>query len=79
MNGRFPVDVFLIIFFPFFVIAVSIFIVPLLIPDFLDTTWEAQQHVTSNQSMKPTAPFRCKFSVFATTPCHGFISFSLGL
>jgi nitrate reductase gamma subunit len=33
MNGRFPVDVFLIIFFPFFVIAVSTFIVPLLIPE----------------------------------------------
>jgi hypothetical protein len=26
---------------------------------------------TSNQTMKPTAPFRCKFSVFATTPCRG--------
>ena len=25
----------------------------------------------SNQSMKPTAPFRCTFSVFATTPCRG--------
>src|SRR5439155_1606049 len=24
-----------------------------------------------NQSMKPTAPFRCKSSVFATTPCRG--------
>jgi len=33
MNGRFPVDVFLIVFLPFFVIAVSIFIVPLLIPE----------------------------------------------
>jgi hypothetical protein len=26
---------------------------------------------SSNQSMKPTAPFRNKFSVFATTPCRG--------
>src|ERR1700704_5244041 len=26
---------------------------------------------TSNQSMKPTAPWRCNFSVFATTPCRG--------
>ena len=26
---------------------------------------------TSNQSMKPTAPLRNKFSVFATTPCRG--------
>ena len=25
----------------------------------------------SNQSMKPTAPLRNKFSVFATTPCRG--------
>src|SRR4029453_1792226 len=25
----------------------------------------------SNQSMKPTAPFRKAFSVFATTPCRG--------
>src|SRR5256885_828087 len=25
----------------------------------------------SNQSMKPTAPFGNKFSVFATTPCRG--------
>ena len=25
----------------------------------------------SNQSMKPTAPLRCKFSVLATTPCRG--------
>jgi hypothetical protein len=25
----------------------------------------------SNQSMKPTAPFHCDFSVFATTPCRG--------
>ncbi len=24
-----------------------------------------------NQSMKPTAPLRYKFSVFATTPCRG--------
>src|SRR5437762_3962172 len=24
-----------------------------------------------NQTMKPTAPLRCKFSVFATTPCRG--------
>jgi hypothetical protein len=24
-----------------------------------------------NQSMKPTAPSRYKFSVFATTPCRG--------
>jgi hypothetical protein len=24
-----------------------------------------------NQSMKPTAPWRNKFSVFATTPCRG--------
>jgi hypothetical protein len=26
---------------------------------------------SSNQSMKPTAPLRCKTSVFATTPCRG--------
>src|SRR5438093_11676955 len=26
---------------------------------------------SSNQSMKPTAPLRSKFSVFATTPCRG--------
>jgi len=26
---------------------------------------------TSNQSMKPTAPLRCNFRVFATTPCRG--------
>jgi len=26
---------------------------------------------SSNQSMKPTAPLRCNFSVFATTPCRG--------
>ena len=26
------------------------------------------EHYSSNQSMKPTAPFRNKFSVFATTP-----------
>jgi hypothetical protein len=25
----------------------------------------------SNQSMKPTAPLRNKFSVIATTPCRG--------
>jgi hypothetical protein len=25
----------------------------------------------SNQTMKPTAPWRNKFSVFATTPCRG--------
>jgi hypothetical protein len=25
----------------------------------------------SNQTMKPTSPFRDKFSVFATTPCRG--------
>jgi len=25
----------------------------------------------SNQSMKPTAPLRDNFSVFATTPCRG--------
>jgi hypothetical protein len=24
-----------------------------------------------NQTMKPTAPLRCKFSLFATTPCCG--------
>jgi hypothetical protein len=28
--------------------------------------------------MKPTAPLEDKFSVFATTPFRGFISFSLG-
>ena len=27
--------------------------------------------VRPNQSMKPTAPLRCKLSVFATTPCRG--------
>jgi hypothetical protein len=26
---------------------------------------------TPNQSMKPTAPYRNAFSVFATTPCRG--------
>jgi uncharacterized YccA/Bax inhibitor family protein len=26
---------------------------------------------SSNQTMKPTAPLRCNFSVFATTPCRG--------
>ena len=26
-----------------------------------------------NQSMKPTAPLRCKFSLFATTPCRGLL------
>src|SRR5438477_8838874 len=26
-----------------------------------------------NQSMKPTAPFRIKSSMFATTPCRGFL------
>jgi hypothetical protein len=30
----------------------------------------SQPH-TSNQSMKPTAPLRCNFGVFATTPCRG--------
>jgi hypothetical protein len=29
------------------------------------------QPEASNQSMKPTAPFRNAFSVFATTPCRG--------
>jgi hypothetical protein len=29
------------------------------------------EHESSNQPMKPTAPFRNKFSVFATTPCRG--------
>jgi nitrate reductase gamma subunit len=33
MNGRFPFDVFLIIFFPFVMIATSIFVLPLLMPD----------------------------------------------
>jgi len=32
---------------------------------------KARQRVTSNQSMKPTAPWRNKSSVFATTPCRG--------
>ena len=31
-----------------------------------------------NQSMKPTAPFRDEFSVFATTPRPWLISFSWG-
>jgi hypothetical protein len=31
----------------------------------------------SNQTMKPTAPWRENFSVFATTPCPWLISFSL--
>jgi membrane protein DedA with SNARE-associated domain len=31
MNGRFPLDVFLIILFPFFTIAASVFFVPLFI------------------------------------------------
>ena len=30
---------------------------------------------TPNQSMKPTAPLRNKFSVFATTPCRGLSRF----
>ena len=30
-----------------------------------------QPHNRSNQSMKPTAPFRNEFSVFATAPCRG--------
>jgi len=30
---------------------------------------------SSNQSMKPTAPLRNKFSLFATTPCHGLSLF----
>jgi hypothetical protein len=28
-------------------------------------------HLASNQPMKPTAPFGCKLSVIATTPCRG--------
>ena len=30
---------------------------------------------TPNQSMKPTAPFRCNFSLFATTLCRGLSLF----
>ena len=37
------------------------------------------QHATSNQSMKPTAPFRNKSSVFATTPCRGLSFHRLGI
>jgi nitrate reductase gamma subunit len=33
MNGRIPLDVFLVIFFPFVMIVASIFLTPLLIPD----------------------------------------------
>jgi hypothetical protein len=29
----------------------------------------------SNQSMKPTAPFGNKLSIFATTPCRGLSLF----
>ena len=29
------------------------------------------EHIGSNQTMKPTAPLRNAFSVFATTPCRG--------
>jgi hypothetical protein len=28
-------------------------------------------HQASNQTMKPTAPFRCNSSVFAPAPCRG--------
>jgi len=35
----------------------------------------ANAHYPSNQSMKPTAPLRYDFRVFATTPCRG-LSFS---
>jgi hypothetical protein len=30
-----------------------------------------QPRTRPNQSMKPTAPLRCNFNVFATTPCRG--------
>jgi hypothetical protein len=30
----------------------------------------ASWHKRSNQSVKPTAPWRSNFSVFATTPCR---------
>ncbi len=33
---------------------------------------------SSNQSMKPTAPPRNAFSVFATTPCRGLSLFRYG-
>ncbi len=29
------------------------------------------RYMTSNQSMKPTAPLCCKSGVFATMPCRG--------
>jgi hypothetical protein len=40
-------------------------------------TLSLERHQTSNQSVKPTAPLAMQLRVFATTPCRGFISFSL--
>jgi len=37
----------------------------------LSRTFRAGDIVWPNQSMKPTAPWRYDFSVFATTPCRG--------
>ncbi len=41
----------------------------------VDERMKARYRKRSNQTMKPTAPLRCNFSVFATTPCRG-LSFS---
>ena len=35
------------------------------------SAWFLLAAFLANQSMKPTAPFRNNFSVFATTPCRG--------
>jgi len=37
--------------------------------------YRAWKAIRSNQSMKPTAPLRNKFSVFVTTPCRGLSLF----
>ena len=40
--------------------------------DIVSTSRHQGRHTkTSNQSMKPTAPWRNEFSVFATAPCRG--------
>jgi hypothetical protein len=41
------------------------------VADLLSRTFGAGDTVWPNHSMKPTAPWRCNFSVFATTPCRG--------
>ncbi len=42
------------------------FVLQWIVPSFFGVVVPA-----SNQLMKPTAPLRCNFSVFATTPCRG--------